>query len=112
MSSVAASTSTASEFRVLGPVEALRGGQTVRLGGPRQRWLLALLLIEAGRTISSDRLIDELWQGNPPRGADGTLRVYVGVGGLTPVRLRGRSPSGRRTLPSHRRLRRDPGPDA
>ena len=68
---------SARAFRVLGPVEALRDGRPVRLGGPRQRWLLALLLIEAGRAISSDRLIDELWQGNPPRGAEGTLRVYV-----------------------------------
>ena len=77
MGSVATSTSTASEFRVLGAVEAVRAGQPLRLGGRRQRWLLALLLVEPGRAISSDRLIDELWQGKPPRGADGTLRVYV-----------------------------------
>ena len=74
---MATSTSTANEFRVLGPVEAVRAGQPVRLGGRRQRWLLALLLVEPGRAISSDRLIDELWQGGPPRGAEGTLRVYV-----------------------------------
>ena len=74
---MATSTGTVSEFRVLGPVEAVRAGQPVQLGGRRQRWLLALLLVEPGRTISSDRLIDELWQGRPPRGADGTLRVYV-----------------------------------
>src|SRR5205085_11898622 len=77
MGSVATSTGTASEFRVLGPVEAVRSGQPLRLGGRRQRWLLALLLVEPGRAISSDRLIDELWQGKPPRGAEGTLRVYV-----------------------------------
>jgi len=71
------STGAAVEFRVLGPVEAIRAGQSVRLGGRRQRWLLALLLVEPGRAISSDRLIDELWQDEPPRGADGTLRVYV-----------------------------------
>ena len=74
---MAASSSTANEFRVLGPVEAVRAGQPVRLGGRRQRWLLALLLVEPGRAISTDRLIDELWQGGPPRGAEGTLRVYV-----------------------------------
>jgi predicted ATPase/DNA-binding SARP family transcriptional activator len=77
MDGVATSTSTASEFRVLGPVEAVRAGQPVRLGGRRQRWLLALLLVEPGQAISSDRLIDELWQGRPPQGAEGTLRVYV-----------------------------------
>jgi predicted ATPase/DNA-binding SARP family transcriptional activator len=77
MGSVATSTGTASEFRVLGPVEAVRAGQPLRLGGRRQRWLLALLLLEPGRAISSDRLIDELWQDKPPPGAEGTLRVYV-----------------------------------
>jgi predicted ATPase/DNA-binding SARP family transcriptional activator len=77
MRSVATSTGTATEFRVLGPVEAVRAGQPLRLGGRRQRWLLALLLLEPGRAISSDRLIDELWQDTPPRGAEGTLRVYV-----------------------------------
>ena len=74
---MATSTGTSSEFRVLGPVEAVRAGQPLRLGGRRQRWLLALLLLEPGRAISSDRLIDELWQDKPPPGAEGTLRVYV-----------------------------------
>ena len=64
-------------FRVLGPVELVRAGRSVPLGGRRQRWLLALLLTEPGRVVSRDRLVDELWQGAPPRGADGTLRVYV-----------------------------------
>ncbi len=68
---------SANSFRVLGPTEVVRRGEPVRLGGRRQRGLLALLLVEPGRTISSDRLIDELWQGDPPRGAEGTLRVYV-----------------------------------
>jgi predicted ATPase/DNA-binding SARP family transcriptional activator len=74
---VAKSTGAATEFRVLGPVEAARDGQPVGLGGRRQRALLALLLLEAGRAVSSDRLIDELWNGAPPPGAEGTLRVYV-----------------------------------
>jgi predicted ATPase/DNA-binding SARP family transcriptional activator len=74
---VTTSTSTSGEFRVLGPVEAVRAGRPVPLGGRRQRSLLALLLVEPGQVISSDRLIDELWHGKPPRGAEGTLRVYV-----------------------------------
>lgn len=65
------------EFRVLGPVDVVRAGQPVALGGRRQRWLLALLLAEPGRVISRDRMVDELWQGDPPPGAEGTLRVYV-----------------------------------
>jgi predicted ATPase/DNA-binding SARP family transcriptional activator len=77
MDRVTTAPSTRVEFRVLGPVEALVEDAPVRLGGRRQRWLLALLLVEPGRTVSSDRLIDELWQGRPPGGAEGTLRVYV-----------------------------------
>lgn len=90
MERVATTSSGRVEFRVLGPVEAVREDTPVRLGGRRQRWLLALLLVEPGRTVSIDRLIDELWQGRPPGGAGGTLRVYVSrlrsaLGGATPV---------------------------
>jgi predicted ATPase/DNA-binding SARP family transcriptional activator len=77
MGGVAPARSTRFDFRVLGPVEAMVEDAPVPLGGRRQRWLLALLLVEMGRTVSHDRLIDELWQGQPPGGADGTLRVYV-----------------------------------
>ena len=67
----------ATEFRLLGPVEVVRGGHVVPLGGRRQRALLALLLLDVGRPVSSDRLIDQLWQGDAPRGAGKTLRAYV-----------------------------------
>ena len=69
--------SSTASFQVLGPVGAARSGQSVELGGRRQRCLLSLLLVEPGRAVSSDRLIDELWQGEAPSGAEGTLRVYV-----------------------------------
>jgi predicted ATPase/DNA-binding SARP family transcriptional activator len=65
------------EFRVLGPVEAVLDGQPLRVGGPRQRALLALLLLEPGRVTSNDRLIEELWQGHAPPAAETTLRSYV-----------------------------------
>lgn len=65
------------EFRVLGAVEAVGDGMPLRLGGPRQRALLSLLLLEAGRPVSVDRLTDELWAGAPPEGAETTLRSYV-----------------------------------
>jgi predicted ATPase/DNA-binding SARP family transcriptional activator len=71
------SQTAATEFRVLGPIEATRAGASLPLGGPRQRALLALLLIEAGRPVASDRLAEELWQGRPPAGAQTTLRSYV-----------------------------------
>src|SRR5687767_1991117 len=65
------------EFRLLGPVEAVRDGNALTLGGPRQRVLLALLLLERGRPVPADRLVAELWRGEPPAGADTTLRSYV-----------------------------------
>ena len=54
------------EFRVLGPIEVLLDGSPVPLGGPRQRVLLALLLVDAPRPVPIDRLADELWHGEPP----------------------------------------------
>jgi predicted ATPase/DNA-binding SARP family transcriptional activator len=65
------------EFRVLGPIEVVRDGSPVALGGPRQRVLLALLLVDAPRPVPIDRLADELWHGVPPDGASTTLRAYV-----------------------------------
>jgi predicted ATPase len=65
------------ELRVLGPVEAWREGAAVALGGKRQRALLGLLLIARGNPVSSDLLVDELWRGQPPPGAAGTLQSYV-----------------------------------
>ena len=64
------------EFRVLGPIEVIRGGERLRIGGRRQRTLLALLLLEAGRPVAADRLIDELWHGEGPSGAS-TLPSYI-----------------------------------
>lgn len=65
------------EFRLLGPVEAIRNGETLALGGARQRTLLALLLLEPGAPVAPDRLADELWHGRPPPGAATTIRSYV-----------------------------------
>ncbi len=65
------------ELRLLGPVQLIRAGHEVALGGPKQRAVLALLLVEAGRTVSAGRLAEDVWQGNPPPGAAKTLRSYV-----------------------------------
>ena len=51
------------EFRILGPLEVLDGDRRVALPGPRQRGLLAFLLLHANQVVSSDRLIEELWAG-------------------------------------------------
>jgi DNA-binding SARP family transcriptional activator len=65
------------EFRILGPLEALDGGRVVKLGGSRQRALLALFLLHRGETLSTDRLIDELWGERPPATASKSMQVYV-----------------------------------
>ena len=49
----------------------------VRLGGAKQRSLLALLLLDTGRVVSSDRLIEELWGGDPPEDAATALQQHV-----------------------------------
>jgi DNA-binding SARP family transcriptional activator len=65
------------EFRILGPLEVVDEGRIVALGGQKQRALLALLLINAGEVVSTDRLIDELWAEQPPRTAMTGLQNLV-----------------------------------
>jgi DNA-binding SARP family transcriptional activator len=65
------------EFGVLGPLEVSRSGRAVPLGGPRQRAVLALLVLEANRVVSMDRLAEDVWGGHPPEGWATTLQTYV-----------------------------------
>ena len=65
------------EFRILGPLEVVEDGRPVELGGQKQRALLALLLLEANRVVSRDRLIDALWEDDPPETALKALQVHV-----------------------------------
>src|SRR5215469_10787264 len=65
------------EIRLLGPVRAVRLGGEIALGGPKQRAVLALLVLEAGRVVPAGRLVEEVWRGSPPPGAVKTLRSYV-----------------------------------
>ena len=65
------------EFRILGPLEVLEEGRPVALGGAKQRALLAVLLLHANEVVSRDRLIDELWGGEPPDTAHTALHVHV-----------------------------------
>jgi DNA-binding SARP family transcriptional activator len=64
-------------FRILGPLSVEVGGQSVPLGGPRQRSVLALLLLNGGQVVPVDRIIDALWEGEPPAAVESTLRGYV-----------------------------------
>ena len=65
------------EFRILGPLEAAVGGRPVELGGPKPRRLLAMLLLHDGEVVSADRLIEAVWDHDPPAAADATLRTHV-----------------------------------
>ena len=56
-------------FRILGPLEAASPAGPIRLGGPRQRSVLALLLLDANRVVSIDRLADQLYGEAPPTSA-------------------------------------------
>jgi DNA-binding SARP family transcriptional activator len=64
------------EFRMLGPLEMRRDGLVVRLQ-PKQRVLLAVLLIEHGRVVSVDRLIEAMWPKRPPADAPHALQMHV-----------------------------------
>ena len=65
------------DFRILGPLEVAIDGEPVALGGHKQRALLALLLLDAGRVVSTDRIVDALWGERPPRTALTSLQNFV-----------------------------------
>ncbi|WP_055478662.1 BTAD domain-containing putative transcriptional regulator [Sphaerimonospora mesophila] len=64
-------------FSILGPVQVRRNGKKVPLGPPKQRALLTALLLEANHTVSLDRLVEAVWDANPPRSAVANLRTYA-----------------------------------
>ena len=64
-------------FGILGPLEVLRSGRAVPLGGPRQRAVLAVLLLQANRVVSVDRLVEDVWDGHAPEASVTTLQTYV-----------------------------------
>ena len=65
------------EFRILGPVEVTDDGVPLQLGGQKQRALLALLLLNPNRVVSTDRIMDALWGEQLPRTAATSLQNFV-----------------------------------
>lgn len=65
------------EIRLLGGVDVRRAGVSVPLGGRRLRTLIALLALEAGRTVSIDRLARGIWDDQPPERVRGSLQTYI-----------------------------------
>jgi DNA-binding SARP family transcriptional activator/energy-coupling factor transporter ATP-binding protein EcfA2 len=65
------------EFRLLGPLEVADHGRTLSIGGPKQRAVLAHLLLLANEIVSVDHLIDGIWGDEPPETARNTVQTYV-----------------------------------
>lgn len=72
-----ATTGGALRFQLLGPVRAWRGEQALDLGSPQQVAVACVLLLHAGRPVTTQQLIDALWGEEPPPRAVGALRTYV-----------------------------------
>src|SRR5262245_9902019 len=65
------------EYWLLGPLEVFSNGRALAVGGHKQRALLAVLLLDPNHVVSTNRLIDALWEDEPPRTAGKALQVYV-----------------------------------
>jgi DNA-binding SARP family transcriptional activator/tetratricopeptide (TPR) repeat protein len=65
------------EYRLLGPVEVWVDGQPVDAGQPRQRAVLAALLVDAGRVVPIETLITRVWGQVVPEHARATLRTHL-----------------------------------
>ena len=65
------------QFLILGPLEVSDDGRKLALGGPKQRAVLAHLILRANHVVPADLLIDGLWGEEPPESARNTLQTYV-----------------------------------
>ena len=65
------------EFRVLGPIEVVGDAGAIKLGGPRQRAVLTILLLDANRVVPVERIADGLYGDAPPATAVAQVRDHV-----------------------------------
>lgn len=77
------------EFRMLGPVELHAGDRPCQLGSPKERALLASLLISPNAVVTHEQLTEDLWGSRPPASSAANVRTYVS-------RLRRRLPADQR----------------
>ena len=68
---------TGPRFKILGGLDGTLDGHRLELSGPKQRWLLAMLLLNLNQFVSADRLAEALWENEPPASAEVTLRTHV-----------------------------------
>jgi DNA-binding SARP family transcriptional activator len=64
-------------FELLGPLRALRDGVEIPLGPPKQRAVLAVLLLQEGRPLSYEGLVEAVWGGAPPVHVRNLVQKYV-----------------------------------
>lgn len=64
-------------LKVLGQLDIVRGGESISVNRPAQRRLLSILALEAGRRLSTDRLIDWFWPDDPPDTARAAIQTHV-----------------------------------
>lgn len=65
------------EFGVLGPLQASVGGSPISLGTPKQRALLAMLVVNRNRPVGVDSLLTAVWGEDPPPGARASMHTYL-----------------------------------
>jgi DNA-binding SARP family transcriptional activator len=65
------------EYRLLGPLEVVKDGAPIALGRRQQRALLAILLLQPGSVVSTDRLVELLWPGTTPGRPKTAIQGYV-----------------------------------
>jgi DNA-binding SARP family transcriptional activator len=64
-------------FEILGGIRALRGDQPVDLGPAKQRAVLAVLLLQAGRPVPTPQIVDAVWGDGPPENGANVVQKYV-----------------------------------
>ena len=81
-------------FQVLGPLEVTGERASIPLGGPKQRAVLAHLIVRANQVVPTDALIDHVWGEEPPESARNVLQTYVSHlrRALGTERIEGRTP--------------------
>jgi len=99
------------EYRLLGPVQVYDDGRLVEAGPPRQRLVLAALLVDAGEVVGWDTLVDRVWGEQTPVDARGSMRAHITriplVESLTAALMRAQHALGRSAdaLAEYNRLR-------
>ena len=81
------------EFRILGSLAVLVDGQPAALGGPKQRAVLAMLLLHANEAVARDRLVEAVWGERPPDAREPIAR-QLHLAPADPAGRRARRPPG------------------